>query len=159
MLSSAAPGQQVQQAPQGEFEEQRETSIYYTTARVNMRAGPSTKADIVAKIDVGEPVLSFGVQSRWHSVRYGHLDGWIHADLLTAREPVPPAPPAARTTPSPRYSAFSDGGGGGGGGGGPTRQPYTGRCECPYDLMKNGRACGGRSAYSRPGGHKPRCYD
>src|SRR6185312_15212693 len=29
----------------------------------------------------------------------------------------------------------------------------TGRpCACPDDLMRNGRACGGRSAYSRPGG-------
>lgn len=35
-----------------------------------------------------------------------------------------------------------------------TRHP----CACPDDLMHNGRACGGRSAYSRPGGASPRCY-
>jgi len=35
----------------------------------------------------------------------------------------------------------------------------TGRpCACPDDLMRNGRACGGRSAYSRPGGAAPLCY-
>ncbi|MEY9981611.1 hypothetical protein ABH995_000948 [Bradyrhizobium yuanmingense] len=35
----------------------------------------------------------------------------------------------------------------------------TGRpCACPDDLMRNGRACGGRSAYSRPGGSVPLCY-
>jgi hypothetical protein len=31
-------------------------------------------------------------------------------------------------------------------------------CACPDDSMLNGRACGGRSAYSRPGGASPLCY-
>jgi hypothetical protein len=31
-------------------------------------------------------------------------------------------------------------------------------CACPDDSMRNGRACGGRSAYSRPGGASPLCY-
>lgn len=31
-------------------------------------------------------------------------------------------------------------------------------CACPDDLMRNGRACGGRSAYSRPGGTAPLCF-
>lgn len=31
-------------------------------------------------------------------------------------------------------------------------------CACPNDTMRNGRACGGRSAYSRPGGAAPLCY-
>jgi hypothetical protein len=31
-------------------------------------------------------------------------------------------------------------------------------CACPEDTMRNGRACGGRSAYSRPGGASPLCY-
>src|SRR6266545_6766886 len=35
----------------------------------------------------------------------------------------------------------------------------TGRpCACPYDLARNGSSCGGRSAYSRPGGASPKCY-
>ena len=35
----------------------------------------------------------------------------------------------------------------------------TGRpCACPDDSMRNGRACGSRSAYSRPGGAAPLCY-
>ena len=36
---------------------------------------------------------------------------------------------------------------------------YPGPCPCPYNSMRNGRACGGRSAYSRPGGYSPICYD
>lgn len=35
---------------------------------------------------------------------------------------------------------------------------YSGRCPCPYNVMKNGRRCGGNSAYSRPGGASPLCY-
>lgn len=31
-------------------------------------------------------------------------------------------------------------------------------CACPYNAMRNGRSCGGRSAYSRPGGAAPLCY-
>src|SRR5580704_5652389 len=35
----------------------------------------------------------------------------------------------------------------------------TGRpCACPDDAARNGSACGGRSAYSRPGGAAPLCY-
>jgi hypothetical protein len=30
-------------------------------------------------------------------------------------------------------------------------------CACPYDLARNGSQCGGRSAYSRPGGAEPLC--
>lgn len=36
---------------------------------------------------------------------------------------------------------------------------YSGNCPCPYSVMRNGRSCGGRSAYSRPGGHSPLCYE
>lgn len=42
-----------------------------------------------------------------------------------------------------------------------SRQAYyaTGRpCACPDDRMKNGRSCGSRSAYSRPGGAQPLCF-
>jgi choline dehydrogenase-like flavoprotein len=35
---------------------------------------------------------------------------------------------------------------------------YPGHCPCPYNSTANGRACGKRSAYSRPGGQAPLCY-
>ncbi|SHI12026.1 hypothetical protein SAMN05443248_8387 [Bradyrhizobium erythrophlei] len=31
-------------------------------------------------------------------------------------------------------------------------------CACPDDTARNGSTCGGRSAYSRPGGAAPLCY-
>ncbi len=36
---------------------------------------------------------------------------------------------------------------------------YSGACPCPYNVMRNGRRCGGNSAYSKPGGAEPLCYD
>jgi hypothetical protein len=35
---------------------------------------------------------------------------------------------------------------------------YRGNCPCPYNSDKAGHKCGGRSAYSRPGGASPVCY-
>jgi hypothetical protein len=35
---------------------------------------------------------------------------------------------------------------------------YPGSCPCPYNLARNGSRCGGRSAWSKPGGYAPLCY-
>ena len=35
---------------------------------------------------------------------------------------------------------------------------YPSSCPCPYSTDRAGRRCGGRSAYSRPGGYSPKCY-
>jgi len=36
---------------------------------------------------------------------------------------------------------------------------YSGNCPCPYNTDRAGRSCGRRSAYSRPGGRQPLCYE
>jgi hypothetical protein len=36
---------------------------------------------------------------------------------------------------------------------------YPGNCPCPYNLDRAGRRCGARSAYSRPGGYTPLCFE
>jgi hypothetical protein len=36
---------------------------------------------------------------------------------------------------------------------------YPGNCPCPYNTARNGSSCGRRSAYSRPGGYAPICYE
>jgi hypothetical protein len=35
---------------------------------------------------------------------------------------------------------------------------YSGSCPCPYSTARGGTKCGGRSAYSRPGGESPLCF-
>jgi hypothetical protein len=36
---------------------------------------------------------------------------------------------------------------------------YHGNCPCPYNRDRAGHRCGARSAYSRPGGASPICYE
>lgn len=36
---------------------------------------------------------------------------------------------------------------------------YPGPCPCPYNLKRNGKACGTASAHSKPGGRTPVCYE
>ncbi|KAB1175642.1 hypothetical protein F6477_18055 [Photobacterium damselae subsp. damselae] len=36
---------------------------------------------------------------------------------------------------------------------------YSGRCPCPYNVTSNGSRCGKRSAWSKPGGYSPICYE
>lgn len=37
-------------------------------------------------------------------------------------------------------------------------EAYDGQCPCPYSLASDSSECGGRSAYSRPGGEMPLCF-
>ena len=39
-----------------------------------------------------------------------------------------------------------------------SKENYPGSCACPDQRDSIGRLCGKRSAWSRPGGHKPLCY-
>ena len=36
---------------------------------------------------------------------------------------------------------------------------YSGNCPCPYNRARNGSRCGKRSAWSRPGGYAPLCFE
>jgi hypothetical protein len=40
-----------------------------------------------------------------------------------------------------------------------SRASYPGNCACPDNVDRAGRRCGARSAYSRPGGRSPMCYE
>lgn len=130
--------------------------VLYATANVNLRAEPSTAARVVLTVPKGAAVTAKRSHGAWRHATYSGESGWIHGDYLSERLPVIEQPPRARipepSAPrafieSPRRRS-----------GEPIRDPYVGRCDCPYDLMRNGRLCGGRSAYSRPGGRSPECY-
>ncbi len=127
--------------------------VLYTTTRVRLRAEPTTSAPIIVVLEAGQQVRSVETQSPWHRVAVGGRSGWVHGDYLKRTRPVAPRQqvrtpiaPLVRSAPSRS------------GAGAPIRDAYVGRCDCPYDLMRNGRRCGGNSAYSRPGGRSPVCY-
>ncbi len=128
----------------------------YSTARVNMRTEASLTARVSTVIGKGKRVNVVNYRSGWFSVTYANRTGWISERYLAENPPPLPqnpvsaprimAPPAANRAVSAHQS------------GQPIRSPYVGTCDCPYDVMRNGRSCGGRSAYSRPGGRSPVCY-
>jgi len=131
-------------------------TVLYTAANVNLRAEPSTTARVLLTVPKGSVVAATRSHGAWRHATYAGESGWIHGDYLSerlpaveqqprARIPAPSAPRAFMESPQRRS-------------GEPIRKPYVGVCDCPYDLMRNGRRCGGRSAYSRPGGRSPECY-
>jgi hypothetical protein len=63
-------------------------------------------------------------------------------------EPSSTPSPKAQDSPAPAVNPDA-----------PVRDPASGSCDCPYDTDKRGRSCGARSAYSRPGGSSPICYE
>lgn len=126
--------------------------ILYTTASVRLREEPSTQSEIIRTVPAGTEVKVDRTEGKWRRVSVSDDRGWIHGDYLAEHKPAPPKiaeiPNAPARAAPPRQSRSGE----------PVRAPRMGRCDCPYDLMRNGRACGGRSAYSRPGGRRPACY-
>ncbi len=131
----------------------------YTTANVNMRTEPSTSSPILTTIPKGSQVVAVGSRGAWRSVQYRGRAGWVSSRYVSRERPVltstprPPAPVtqrrAVRAIPENSRQGQPVRGGGG---------TYGQGCDCPYDRMRNGRRCGGNSAWSRPGGRSPKCY-
>lgn len=123
----------------------------YATARVNIRQAPSTAAVILGRLEKGQSVTVNATSSAWHRIEAGNLTGWVNGEYLSST--AAPKSATSRGAPllqAPLARAFS---------GRPIREPYTGICDCPYDYKRNGARCGGTSAYSRPGGRDPECYE
>lgn len=136
----------------------------FSKDRTRVRSMPSTGASTVTVLEKGVVVKAMESANGWWRVETIAGDsGWIRGDLLSPDKPkqaqsapTSPAPaPAiplkntAKTAiPKPKTLGVK-----------PIRDPYIGTCDCPYDLKRNGARCGGSSAFSRPGGRAPRCYE
>ncbi|MEP2890067.1 SH3 domain-containing protein [Tateyamaria sp.] len=137
--------------------------VYVTGSRVNVRAGPGTSNARVGAFGRGTKLAVLETQAGWSRVR-GSVSGtttvgWMSQDYLSNRKPAPVAVSAPR-----RARAISA----------PSRPDiskankvlisqsisvYPGNCPCPYNRDRAGRRCGKRSAWSKPGGRSPLCYD
>lgn len=156
----AKPTQASRSAPQPTSTATKNIQMF-TTARLRLRDGPSTDARIITTLEAGIPLISFARSGVWHHVTVGLQSrrGWVHGDYLSTK------PPASETKPRPQAPL--------------TGQSFTctipiptlkdqmiresiarypGSCPCPYNLDRGGRRCGGRSAWSKPGGYSPLCY-
>ena len=157
----------------GEFQEVREPTrptVSVTGDVVNLRAGPSTDDRVVAQARRGDKAEELGRSGGWVRLRLekGGAEGWMFGRYVGRDPPVAgsvvrrsqepslaPAGPTALRSPTP--TEVSDDA---------IRRiiieqsiaQYPGSCPCPYNVDRGGRRCGGRSAYSRPGGASPFCY-
>jgi hypothetical protein len=68
----------------------------------------------------------------------------LAASVAGAQMPRPSAPPVAQIKKAIIQASLAS---------------YTGSCPCPYNVDRSGRRCGRRSAYNRPGGASPICYE
>lgn len=134
-----------------------ETTMYVDANRLNVREGPGTAYRTVWTLKRDEQVTVIDTAGDWRQLRGARYSGWVHGGYLT---PKRGATPTAKATPpppavaKPRISdaeivealiARSIG-------------VYRGACPCPYSVMRNGRRCGGNSAWSKPGGASPLCF-
>jgi len=131
---------------------------YVTASALNIRAEPSTVASIVGSLSNGASITVHERAGDWLRITGPRptLTGWVHGDYTSATRPtVPvaqPAPVVAQPVPLLNRNDI-------------VQQiinrsirSYSGNCPCPYNRDSAGRQCGGRSAYSRPGGARPICY-
>lgn len=135
----------------------RPKTLYVTATSLNVRAAPSAGADVLLKVPLGSKVVAVSQSGPWVEVRLTNgATGWMSGQYLAADPPsaiaeVQPAPVAPTR---PRYDraavvqAIISA----------SIASYHGNCPCPYNSMRNGRSCGGRSAYSKPGGYAPLCF-
>ena len=63
--------------------------VYYTSAGVNLRAGPGTSYDKVRLVDLGTEVKAAAKQGGWTFVQVGDKFGWINSDYLSTTRPEP----------------------------------------------------------------------
>lgn len=126
-----------------------------TMTNLNMRAGPGTNYPSVQVLAKGLRVRKSTVTAgKWVKVEIvgTSVSGWVNRTYLAPERrvlddavAVPRIVPKIKEVETPRAGT-------------PIRNAYVGTCDCPYDRMRNGSVCGGRSAYSRPGGRNPQCY-
>jgi uncharacterized protein YraI len=146
--------------PRGGAPDQPNLEAAATTANVNLRSAADPKASIVTTLPAGSRVVVDRREGGWSHVTVGDRSGWISSNYLErpgATPARPSLPQVSRPQPTPLVpqrapvAARSRSGEA-------VRDPYVGTCDCPYDRMRNGRLCGGNSAYSKPGGRSPLCY-
>jgi hypothetical protein len=138
----------------------------FTRASVKLRAKPTTSSAILKKLEGGLPTKILQRAGKWSQVSVEGRTGWIHNDYLVDTNPGAPRPKEPIPTPKQEPIAISDPGLAEPksgqflswlGGKRPIRDPQTSDCQCPYDLMLSGKACGDHSAYARSHG-KVQCY-
>lgn len=127
--------------------------------RVRIRSGPNTSSSIMGHLNRGDRVRYLRSSGDWSEVVSSLGRGWMSSQYLSVERPSvepAPVPEQARRVAAPTNREIREARAA------IIRQSiagYPGSCPCPYNTDRAGRRCGGRSAWSRPGGYSPICYD
>lgn len=134
---------------------------YVNATNLNVRARPDASSQILLQVPRGTRIVPISRAGDWLEVPLNDgTTAWVSSQFVV---PDPPAAliqaPVAKPAPPPKAAA-------------PTFnraevvqaiidqsiRSTGGNCPCPYNTDRAGRRCGGRSAYSRPGGASPICF-
>lgn len=132
---------------------------FVTGDRVRVRSGPGTSHSIIGHLNRGDRVRSVGQSGTWAEIVASVGRGWMSSEYLSLTPPAPRvatpgqptrqvAAPTSREIQEARSAIISQ-----------SIASYPGSCPCPYNRDRGGRRCGARSAWSRPGGYSPICFD
>ncbi len=138
-------------------------NVWIRGHKVPIRSEPSATASILDRVDDGLLVVEYERRDDWVLIEHpvSARRGWVSASRISLSAPAEPAAERKRddevksrsrvvlTTAAivallireslAEYHAHAP-------------------CACPYDHDRRGHQCGGRSAWSRPGGYAPLCY-
>ena len=145
--------------------QQNEMALFVRGKRVAFRKEPDKQSPIIDRLNSGDAVILIEREPEWSKVieLLTRREGWIANHLLADKKPVsveqhttpklPDKPKAMPTEPVLSDAVII--------------QKiimasiarYRGSCPCPFNVDRGGRSCGRRSAYSKPGGAAPICYE
>lgn len=142
-------------APPGASEVQKNAEptypiLYVTADLVNIRGGPSTDHRVIGRAHTGDRALEFGRSDGWIRLRLEErgVDGWMSGRYLEpSRLSAGSDSPATLSDDAIRREFIRE-----------SIVRYPGSCPCPFNLDRDSRRCGERSAYSRRGRASPLCY-
>lgn len=136
------------------------SSMIVTGSAVNIRSGPGVSFKIIDKRYKGERVAVVAEQGQWSKIEHSSGSAWISSNYIRGPNTVaatsPKAAPPKRSVAVPSSSEIAA-----------AKKEiirisirqYPGSCPCPYNRDRGGRRCGKRSAWSKPGGYSPMCYE
>lgn len=124
--------------------------------KVPLRSEPIVGSPLVDRLGSRETISVLEQRTDWARVKVERTqkEGWIPTRRVGAKarsaEPAEAAPKIAPTLPTAAIAKLLIAA---------SIANYSGSCACPYQSDRGGRSCGRRSAYSRPGGFSPLCFD
>ena len=122
----------------------------YVTTDLNLRDYPGSYGKILLTLPKGEAIYAYRERNGWSQVNVGSINitGWVSNRYLS-RDCIEGGGLNRESLPRSQIVGILMS---------QSKSSYSGSCPCPYNTDRGGRRCGGRSAYSRPGGASPLCY-